>query len=141
MNETSLLIRRQLLPDGRHEPSDTPATRPPGKPETRAKEKRRCLVSSGRYDGSAFVGEVARLLRSRLRVAALILLGPLAYFLGSGLLGDQAGMLRDGVGVALHALVTLLVVGQVVWLWSKWPLCLVGLRRLELVLFGAVAIL
>src|SRR5262245_59121909 len=110
MNDTISIVHRQPTPDGPHEPLATPSARP------------RCQVSAGRCGGSGFADEAVRMLRSRLRVAALILLGPLAYFLVLQLATDRPGLLLDRVGVTLHALSTLVALGVAVLLWSNRPL-------------------
>jgi serine/threonine-protein kinase len=101
--------------------------------------KVRCHVASGPGSGLGFTDDTACLLRSRLRLAVLIILAGFAFHFVRNLL--LQGPTLD------HRLLRLVVIGGEVailaaasWLlWGRRPLTLRALRALELTVFGVVA--
>jgi len=91
--------------------------------------------------GSQFQVEIGQLLYRRLRVVGLIALLPLLIFLLRVLADPESMSARDPIGLPLHAAVVVVsfVVTGLLWLRLPWTLC--SLRRLELLLFGSLALL
>jgi serine/threonine-protein kinase len=84
-------------------------------------------------------GEIESLLRGRLRVASLLTLAPLLYFL----IKNSVEVVPDGLlsrsDLHFHALVTLINAVVAGVLWSRLDLSLRALRGIELTLFGLIA--
>jgi serine/threonine-protein kinase len=97
----------------------------------------RCRLAAD--SGPCFADEMASLLRTRLRLAILVMLVVFAFHFLRHLL--QLGPVYDhrALWLALAGCeIALLVVGSAL-LWSRRPLSLGSLRGIELVLFGSVA--
>jgi serine/threonine-protein kinase len=101
-------------------------------------QKVRCRLAIA--SGSCFTDEMARLLRTRLRLAILIILvGFVLHFvrnlllLGPTLDHRPLWMLFSGCEIAVMGIASVL-------LWGRWPLSTKHLRILELIIFGMIAV-
>jgi eukaryotic-like serine/threonine-protein kinase len=120
-----------------HEPpSPEPA---PGADRGEASRKVRCRLAQGSDSGPGFSGEMSRLLRTRLRLAILIILaGFVLHFVrnlllqGSTLDHRPLRLLITGCEIVVLTIVSAL-------LWSRRPLSTRTLRILELTFFGMIA--
>jgi serine/threonine-protein kinase len=93
------------------------------------------MGTSGMTDSSALM------LRRRLGVASLIALVPFIFFIVLNLAGPASRPEWFGLrGLLFHALVILIVGSLTAVLWSKRALSVCVLRKLELVLFGSIAL-
>jgi serine/threonine-protein kinase len=79
------------------------------------------------------------LLRGRLRVASLLTLGPLLFFLVKNLIDAGPDVLMSRFDLHFHALVTLINAVLVGVLWSRLCLSVRMLRGIEVTLFGLIA--
>jgi eukaryotic-like serine/threonine-protein kinase len=108
-------------------------------PETPPQRKPRCRVAQQNISGTGFTTELESLLRSRLRGVVTIMAVMCVLVLGRFLL-----QLGEGLYSALDywslAGVTLMHCGAAALLWSKKPLHLCILRRLELIVFGVTVL-
>jgi serine/threonine-protein kinase len=86
------------------------------------------------------MAELARLLRTRLRSAILIVLVPFFLNFLRNVLLPGAGTDRQPRWLVFSACVVAALAVASAWLWSRRPLGLRQLRRLELVIFGTVAV-
>jgi len=120
-----------------HEP---PASEPaPGAGRGKASRQVRCRFAHGSDSGPRFTDDISRLLRSRLRLAILIILvGFVLHFVRNVLLLGSAfdhrplWLLLTGCEIAVLAIASGL-------LWSRRPLSMRALRTLELTIFGLIA--
>lgn len=99
---------------------------------------RRCMALVP-GSGPHYASEISCLLRYRLRLAVLIVLGGFGLFYLKGLL-HQSDFGPDPIGRALHGIVIALLIFGCTLLWSWLPLSTRLLRGIELTLFGAMAI-
>jgi serine/threonine-protein kinase len=99
----------------------------------------RCRIAREGGDTALFRGEVETLLRGRLRIASLIALAPLVFFLLKFLLDPTSLALFSRIDVPFHTVVVLTVVATAGVLWSPLCLSLRTLRVLELIMFGLIA--
>src|SRR5438874_1268585 len=100
-------------------------------------QKVRCRVTTG--SGLGFTDEISGLLRSRLRLAILIILGGFVlHFLRNLLVLGPAFDHRPRYLVLSACEMAVMVIASV-WLWSRRPLSMSTLRTLELTIFGAIA--
>jgi serine/threonine-protein kinase len=99
----------------------------------------RCRVAWGGGDSSQFRGEVEAMLRGRLRIASLLTLGPMAFFLVKNLIDPNPHIVLSPFVVPVHAFVALANVAISALLWSHLHLPLCRLRTIELTLFGLIA--
>src|SRR6266699_3147258 len=123
------------LPD--HEPpSPEPAG---GVGRGKVSGKVRCRFAEGSGSGPGFTDEMSCLLRSRLRLAILIILAGFAlHFLRNSLLQGSALDHRSlRLFVTGCEIVVLAIVSGL--LWSRWPFSMRTLRILELTIFGMIA--
>jgi serine/threonine-protein kinase len=97
----------------------------------------RCRLATG--SGPGFTDEMSGLLRTRLRVAILIILGGFAvHFLRNLLLLGSVFDHRPLWLVFSGCEIAVMVIASVL-LWSRRPLSMRSLRTLELAIFGSVA--
>jgi serine/threonine-protein kinase len=99
-----------------------------------------CSVGANLAEGSQFKRDLERLLHGRLRVVAVIALVPSLLFLGRNLIEPHQQTLVGPVGLALHGIVAALVAWLAALLWVRRDLRLRSLRKLELALFGSLAV-
>ncbi len=111
----------------------------PGADHGKTLRKVRCRFAHGSDSGPGFTDEMSSLLRTRLRLAILIILAGFALHLVRNLLLQEPAFdhrpLRlsiTGCEIVVLALVSAL-------LWSRRPLSMRVLRALELTIFGMVA--
>jgi serine/threonine-protein kinase len=100
-------------------------------------QKLRCKLALGGGSWRQQTGEVAPLLRYRLRIAALIAVIPVTIFLVRNLVHPHQHdhSLNIAVQCAVVAIMTLISAV----LWTSYPLSMRSLRGLELVAFGVMA--
>jgi hypothetical protein len=98
---------------------------------------RRCKVAMVAGSGLYPSTELHTLLRSRLRLAALITFGAFLVFLIRNLAEASDPIMTGTWGLTLHAAVTVLSGFLAAILWSRRPLCMTSLRTIEVALFGA----
>jgi serine/threonine-protein kinase len=110
----------------------------PAGPERRRRAS--CSVGGHLAEGSGFARELGRLLHRRLRVVVLIALVPTALFLVRNLVEPHRHELLGPVGLALHAILTGLLAWLALLLWVGQNVSLGWLRKLELTLFGSLAV-
>jgi serine/threonine-protein kinase len=100
----------------------------------------RCKVALGGATGTRYERQLIELLRSRLRIAVLIVLVPTIFFLVKRLIEHDTRSLSPNHSELLvpHIIVVgvLLVVAAV--LWFTRPICIYRLRAIEMILFGAL---
>lgn len=101
--------------------------------------KLRCRLPDG-GPSSGFTGATSHLLRTRLRVAVLIILTGFALHVVRNLLlsGPTLDHFTLRLSIAVCEIVVLLIVSAV--LWSSWTVSRRGLRVLELTVFGMIAV-
>jgi serine/threonine-protein kinase len=107
---------------------------------TSASAPRCCGVGGHLAEGSQFARERGRLLHRRLQVVALIALVPSVLFLIRNVVEDHRQSLMGPVGVVLHAIVTTLLAWLAAMLWVRQDVSVGWLRRLEVALFGSLAV-
>lgn len=95
-----------------------------------------CRAAAAGGTGTQFSEELAGLLQARLRVVTLIALTPTLLFLLRDLFDPDR---RDPAIVAVHIVVTLLILSMAAYLWTRHDLSLKVLRGLELTLLLSMA--
>src|SRR5438874_5907642 len=123
------------LPD--HEPpSPEPA---PGPDRAKVSGKVRCRLAQGSDSGPGFTTEMLCLLRTRLRLAILIILAGFALHFVRNLLLQGATLDHRPLRLFVTGceIVVLAIVSGL--LWSPWPFSMRTLRILELTIFGMLA--
>src|ERR1700722_14293494 len=101
---------------------------------------RRCRVARECGNGTQFRGEIGQLLHGRLRVVTLVTLVPFGLILLRNLTVGHQQTPTGPVGMWLQGIVTLFLAGTSLVLW-QWPcLSLAVLRKIELTLFGTLAV-
>src|SRR5438132_3427656 len=122
----------------RDDPDEQLLTKPSADGQGRiVAQKVRCRVSTG--SGLGFTDEISGLLRSRLRLAILIILGGFVlHFLRNLLVLGPAFDHRPRYLVLSACEMAVMVIASA-WLWSRRPLSMSTLRTLELIIFGAIA--
>jgi serine/threonine-protein kinase len=105
-----------------------------------AKASRRfCPLAMFASKGVGFTQEIGCLLRSRLRLAALIFGAALTIFFLRKVL-DPSGLYAHPLNIALQGATAAVAVGLAALLFSRVSLSVGQLRAVELVLFGVVAL-
>jgi serine/threonine protein kinase len=99
----------------------------------------RCRMAFVPASGQASGGELATLLRSRLRVAALIMLAPFVYYFIKHWIEPAPGFAGGTFLMIAHVVFIALTIATSALLWSERPLSLRALRILEVGLFGMTA--
>jgi eukaryotic-like serine/threonine-protein kinase len=105
----------------------------------KASRKLRCRFAQGSGSALGFTGEMACLLRTRLRLAILIILGAFALHFVRNWLSQGSALDQGPLRLVITACEMIVLV--IVWglLWSRRPLSMRTLRILELTIFGMVA--
>ncbi len=117
-----------LLPRKRHTPDEKAGF---------VSRKMRCRLAAS--SGPGFTDETSCLLRTRLRMAILIVLVPFAIHFVKNVL--QLGPAFDyrPLWLVFGGCETVVLAGAAGLLWSRWPLSLCALRKVELTIFGSIA--
>lgn len=101
----------------------------------------RCQMAYANKTGDQFSYEFGPLLRSRLRIVALIALIPQAYFtVIQSVLDSASSSHLHMIGTLLQGVVLLTVTVIGALLWSKIPLTSCQLRKLEIGIFGTATL-
>jgi len=100
--------------------------------------KMRCRLAAS--SGPGFTDEMTALLRTRLRMAILVVLVPFAIHFVKNVL--QLGPAFDyrPLWLAFAACEIAVLASAAGLLWSRWPFSMCGLRRVELIIFGSIAV-
>src|SRR4051812_28994485 len=125
-----------LALEGHEPPSPEPT---PGADRGKVSHKVRCRFARNSDLESGFTDEMSCLLRTRLRLAILIILAGFALHFVRNLLLQESAL--DHRSLRLFVTGCEIVVLAIVsgWLWSRRPLSMRTLRVLELTLFGMIA--
>jgi eukaryotic-like serine/threonine-protein kinase len=99
----------------------------------------RCRLAFVSAGARATGGELQSLLRSRLRVAGLIMLVPFVYYYFKHWIDPIGGFPGSSFVQGAHIGFILLTVAALALLWSKYPLSQRELRSIEVILFGMTA--
>jgi serine/threonine-protein kinase len=118
---------------------DQPTVAYPGGNGTAGGRLPRCKVDLVRGSGVHSVGELECILRGRLRIASLILVGGFVVFLIKGLFDQQHLLGPCPVERALHLVALGIEAALAGLLWTGWPLAVRRLRLVELAMFGTAA--
>jgi serine/threonine-protein kinase len=114
-----------------------PPLRPAGGP---AKKASRCRVALAPVSGSQFRGQIGQLLHGRLRTVTLIALAPIVLFLIRNLIEPHPRALIGPVGVGMQAFLAVFLSILAVALWRTPHFSLAALRKMELAVFGLMAL-
>jgi hypothetical protein len=120
-----------------HEPPSPESV--PGAGWGKASRKLRCRLAQGSDAGPGFTDEMSLLLRTRLRLAILIILAGFALHFVRNLLLEGSTLDHRSLRLLItgcEMLVMAIVSGL---LWSRRPLSLRALRTLEVTMFGMIA--
>src|SRR5438874_10157186 len=111
----------------------------PGNGQEMASRKVRCRFARGSDSGPGFTDEMSCLLRTRLRLAILIILAGFALHFVRNLVLQESALDHHSLRLLVSGceIVVLVIVSG--WLWSRRPLSMRTLRVLELTLFGMIA--
>jgi len=99
----------------------------------------RCRFASRSESTEGLAHEISCLLRTRLRLAVLIILGALSLYLVRNLFEIAAGPSYDVIGIVFHGSAIAAMAGVCLVLWSHRELSMTALRALELTAFGVLA--
>jgi eukaryotic-like serine/threonine-protein kinase len=117
-----------------------PTTAYPGGPTPPGRKASRCQVALGTFTGTQFRGEIACLLRYRLRTVALITLVPGVYFFVRNLVEPLRNATMTHLGTCFLGGVVVLNGVLTALLWGRRALSLRALRVCELAIFGSLAV-
>src|SRR5262245_1552470 len=99
-----------------------------------------CSVDGQCFVGSQFDNELAQVLLQRFRIATLIALAPIALFLILRFFQTDLGNTTETITLGLHCILTALIGWLTVLAWATPNLGYCTLRKMELVLFGSMAL-
>ena len=105
----------------------------------KASRQWRCRFAHGSDAGLGFTDDISRLLRTRLRLAVLIILAGFALHFGQNLLLQGPAFDRRPLWLFTAGSEIVVLAAASGLLWSRRPLSMKTLRTLELAIFGMVA--